>query len=244
MRNATPSICVVGGGFTGVAATIACLRRVNRPFRLILVEPSAALGGGVAFGGQDPLHLLNVRARDLSIYADRPSDFSSWAFRQLDQGENDDALHAGLAHAFLPRQLFGEYVRQQFYEMVARRKDVDLHHVSCVATACIADKGCFQVHLDRSDLYYGRCRDPRHSLWTPDSTHRSPRAVRQFGKRAAAESRLDSADRVWADHGRCTVGRAAGGVSWQGDRYLPARTIAPATRTQRCHPAGGWVTSL
>jgi uncharacterized NAD(P)/FAD-binding protein YdhS len=151
MRNATPSICVVGGGFTGVAATIACLRRVNRPFRLILVEPSAALGGGVAFGGQDPLHLLNVRARDLSIHADRPSDFLSWAFRQLDQGENDDALHAGLAHAFLPRQLFGEYVRQQFYEMVARRKDVDLHHVSCVATACIADKGCFQIHLDRAD---------------------------------------------------------------------------------------------
>jgi uncharacterized NAD(P)/FAD-binding protein YdhS len=92
MRNATPSICVVGGGFTGVAATIACLRRVNRPFRLILVEPSAALGGGVAFGGQDPLHLLNVRARDLSIHADRPSDFLSWAFRQLDQGERTMTL--------------------------------------------------------------------------------------------------------------------------------------------------------
>ena len=151
MRNATPSICVVGGGFTGVAATIACLRRVNRPFCLTLVEPSAALGRGVAFGGHDPLHLLNVRARDLSIHADRPSDFLNWAFRQLDQGENDDALHAGLAHAFLPRQLFGEYVRQQFYEMVERRKDVDLDHVSSVATGCIVDKGRFQIQLDRAD---------------------------------------------------------------------------------------------
>jgi len=151
MGNASPSICVVGGGFTGVAATIACLRRINRPFRLTLVEPSAALGRGVAFGSHDPLHLLNVRARDLSIHADRPSDFLKWAFRQLDQGENDDALHAGLAHAFLPRQLFGEYVRQQFYEMVERRKDVDLDHVSCVATACIADRNRFQIHLDQGD---------------------------------------------------------------------------------------------
>jgi uncharacterized NAD(P)/FAD-binding protein YdhS len=141
---------VVGGGFTGVVAAIACLRRLKKPFRLTLVEPSAALGQGVVFGGHHPLHLLNVRSRDLSIHPDRPGDFLNWVFRQIDQGENDDGLHAGLAHTFLPRQLFGEYVRQQFFEMVEHRRDVDFDHVTSVATACIADEGRFQVHLDRA----------------------------------------------------------------------------------------------
>jgi uncharacterized NAD(P)/FAD-binding protein YdhS len=150
MRNALPSICVIGGGFTGIASAIACLERVKEQFRLYVVEPSASLGRGVAFGGHHPLHLLNVRTRDLSIHACRPGDFLSWAFRQLDQGENDAGLHESLAHTFLPRQLFGEYVRQRFSEMVERRKDVELDVVRAVATACATDKGRFLIHFDRA----------------------------------------------------------------------------------------------
>src|SRR6187551_2007672 len=116
MRKAPLTVCVVGGGFTGAAAAIACLSRLDRPFRLIVVEPSASLGRGVAYGAHHPLHLLNVRTRDLSVRAGQPGDFLNWAFRQLDQGENHAGLHDGLAHTFLPRQLFGEYVRQRFFE--------------------------------------------------------------------------------------------------------------------------------
>jgi len=147
MRSAHRSICVVGGGFTGVAAAIACLERVGNPFRLFLVEPGASLGRGVAFGGHHPLHLLNVRTRDLSIRSGQPGDFLSWVFHQLDQGENDAGLHEGLAHTFLPRQLFGEYVRQRFFEAVERRKDVELDIVNGVATDCKADEDCFQIHV-------------------------------------------------------------------------------------------------
>jgi uncharacterized NAD(P)/FAD-binding protein YdhS len=148
MRDRQLNLCVVGGGFTGVAAAIACLRRLKEPFRLRLVEPSASLGRGVAFGAQHPLHFLNVRTRDLSIHADQPGDFLNWAFSQLDQGENNAGLHEGLAHTFLPRQLFGEYVRQRFFEMIERRKDVELDIVNGVATACVADRGRFQIDLD------------------------------------------------------------------------------------------------
>ena len=102
MRRAPLTVCVVGGGFTGVAAAIACLARIERPFRLVVVEPGLSLGRGVAYGAHHPLHLLNVRARDLSVRASQPGDFLNWAFRQLDQGENHEGLHEGLAHAFLP----------------------------------------------------------------------------------------------------------------------------------------------
>jgi uncharacterized NAD(P)/FAD-binding protein YdhS len=141
-------ICIVGGGFTGIAGAIACLARVERPFRLTVVEPAASLGRGVAFGAHHPLHLLNVRTRDLSVRAGQPGDFLNWAFRQLDQGENDAGLHQGLAHTFLPRQLFGEYVRERFFDATERRKDVELNVVRAKATACRPDAGGYRLALD------------------------------------------------------------------------------------------------
>jgi uncharacterized NAD(P)/FAD-binding protein YdhS len=151
MRKAPLTLCVVGGGFTGAAAAIACLARLDRPFRLVVVEPSASLGRGVAYGAHHPLHLLNVRTRDLSIRASQPGDFLNWAFRQLDQGENHAGLHDGLAHTFLPRQLFGEYVRQRFFEAAEARADVELKLVNAVATACVAEGARFRLHFDRAE---------------------------------------------------------------------------------------------
>ena len=151
MPNRGLDICIVGGGFTGVAAAIACLVRIEAPFRLTVIEPAAALGRGVAFGAHHPLHLLNVRTRDLSVRFGAPGDFLNWAFQQLDQGENHPGLHEGLAHTFLPRQLFGEYVRQRFFDTAERRKDVELKVVRAVATSCRTDRGRYHVALDRAE---------------------------------------------------------------------------------------------
>ena len=151
MRKAPLTLCVVGGGFTGAAAAIACLSRLDRPFRLVVVEPSASLGRGVAYGAHHPLHLLNVRTRDLSVRASQPGDFLNWAFRQLDQGENHAGLHDGLAHTFLPRQLFGEYVRERFFEAIEGRGDVEFNLVNAVATSCVKDGDRFTLRFDRGE---------------------------------------------------------------------------------------------
>jgi uncharacterized NAD(P)/FAD-binding protein YdhS len=151
MRQTPFTLCVVGGGFTGAAAAIACLARLDRPFRLVVVEPSASLGRGVAYGAHHPLHLLNVRTRDLSVRASQPGDFLNWAFRQLDQGENHAGLHDGLAHTFLPRQLFGEYVRERLYEAVEARGDVEFKLVNALATSCARDGSRFTLRFDRAE---------------------------------------------------------------------------------------------
>ncbi len=149
MRTAPLTVGVIGGGFTGAACAIACLGRFPQPFRLVIVEPSAVLGRGVAYGGHHPLHLLNVRTRDLSVHADRPGDFLNWAFRQLDQGENHDSLHEALAHTFLPRQLFGEYVRQRLFEAVEQRPDVEFSTKRAVARAIHEERGGYAIELER-----------------------------------------------------------------------------------------------
>ncbi|HZP10225.1 FAD/NAD(P)-binding protein [Methyloceanibacter sp.] len=149
MRAAPLTVGVIGGGFTGAASAIACLARFPQPFRLVIIEPSAVLGRGVAYGSHHPLHLLNVRTRDLSVRADRPGDFLNWAFRQLDQGENHDGLHEALAHTFLPRQLFGEYVRQRLFEMIEQRPDVEFSVKRAVARAIHTERGGYVIELER-----------------------------------------------------------------------------------------------
>jgi uncharacterized NAD(P)/FAD-binding protein YdhS len=74
----------------------------------------------------------------------------NWAFQQLDQGENDASLHESLAHTFLPRQLFGEYVRQRFSEAIEQRRDVELTIVKAIAIGCSKDSGRFRVAFDRA----------------------------------------------------------------------------------------------
>jgi uncharacterized NAD(P)/FAD-binding protein YdhS len=150
MRKAPFTLCIVGGGFTGAATAIALLARVTTPFRLVMIEQSPQLGRGVAYGSHHPLHLLNVRARDLSIRASQPGDFLNWAFRQLDQGENQVDLHDALAHTFLPRQLFGEYVRQRLYESVAQRDDVVFSVIYDTASSCAVNAGRYRVALERN----------------------------------------------------------------------------------------------
>jgi uncharacterized NAD(P)/FAD-binding protein YdhS len=151
MPEAPPTVCVVGGGFTGAAAAIACLSRIKAPFRLTMIEGTASLGRGVAYGSHHPLNLLNVRTRDLSIRRGQPGDFLNWAFRQLDQGENHAGLHEALAHTFLPRQLFGEYVRQRLFEAVELRPDVAFAVVTGTARALLAEGGRYRIELDRTE---------------------------------------------------------------------------------------------
>jgi uncharacterized NAD(P)/FAD-binding protein YdhS len=145
------TICVIGGGFTGIAAAIACLTEIKHPFRLVIVEAKTSLAQGVAFGSADPMHLLNVRTRDLSVRAGRPGDFLNWAFRQLDQGENNADLHDSLAHTFLPRQLFGEYVRQRFFEALQSSNDVAHSVIDKTATSCACEEGRLRVQFADGD---------------------------------------------------------------------------------------------
>jgi uncharacterized NAD(P)/FAD-binding protein YdhS len=145
------TVCVVGGGFTGAAAAIACLSHLKAPFRLVMIEGTTALGRGLAYGSHHPLNLLNVRTRDLSIRAGQPGDFLNWAFRQLDQGENQAGLHEALAHTFLPRQLFGEYVRQRLFESVERRPDVGFTVFTARARAVTPESGRYRIELDRAE---------------------------------------------------------------------------------------------
>jgi uncharacterized NAD(P)/FAD-binding protein YdhS/predicted metal-dependent enzyme (double-stranded beta helix superfamily) len=105
-----PTVVVVGGGFSGSMAAAQLLRQAAAAglrLRVVLVERQGAVGEGLAYATRDPAHLLNVPAGRMSAWPNRPDDFVNWACRR----------HQAVAPGeFLPRQWYGEYVRQTLIE--------------------------------------------------------------------------------------------------------------------------------
>jgi uncharacterized NAD(P)/FAD-binding protein YdhS len=83
------------------------LHRAERPLRVLLVERTGDFGPGVAYSTTDDEHLLNVPAERMSAFCEAPSHFRSWAHCRVGRVA---------PCAFLPRRLYGEYLREMLAE--------------------------------------------------------------------------------------------------------------------------------
>ncbi len=96
------TVAIIGGGFSGAILAAQLLRRSDDAVSVILIERSALLGRGVAYGTECERHLLNVRARNMSAYPEEPEHFFAWArLNHAAEVSLDD---------YLPRPLYGKYV--------------------------------------------------------------------------------------------------------------------------------------
>jgi uncharacterized NAD(P)/FAD-binding protein YdhS len=82
-------IAIVGAGCSGTIAALHLLDRL--PFRsLLLCERSPAFARGAAYASSSPVHLLNVRAANMSAYPDQPMHFVDWLQRTSGQVPDAD----------------------------------------------------------------------------------------------------------------------------------------------------------
>lgn len=141
----TPIVVVVGGGFSGTMAAAQTLRRAQEAglsVKVVLVERRGALGEGVAYSTREPVHLLNVPAGRMSAWPDCPDDFVRWASRRHGDVQPTD---------YLPRQWYGEYVRESLLKTAEDAGDsVELDVVfDEVRRVARHPAGGWMVHLAR-----------------------------------------------------------------------------------------------
>ena len=110
---ALKSFIIVGGGASGVLLAAQLLRSDDPALRVTLVEKSRAFGRGLAYSTTLDDHLLNVSARGMSAYPDRPDHFRDWLAQRA-------LLPAGDAPFFAPRRLYGEYLGEIVTGLAAR----------------------------------------------------------------------------------------------------------------------------
>jgi uncharacterized NAD(P)/FAD-binding protein YdhS len=117
------SIAIVGGGFSGTLLAINLMRYSRAHVLLIEREPDK-LGRGLAFGTDNPEHILNVRASNMSAFPDDADHFSRWL------GEKGRES----ANRFVPRRTYGRYLAEQLQEVRTGESDrLTLLHGQVVA---------------------------------------------------------------------------------------------------------------
>lgn len=105
-------VAIIGAGFSGTLQAINLIRHEGP--RATLIERAPVAGTGLAYGAAHPSHLLNVRAANMSAFPDDPGHLVRWL-------EARGVEHA--ATSFVPRRVYGEYLREMLEEALARYPD-------------------------------------------------------------------------------------------------------------------------
>jgi len=109
-------VAIVGGGAAGAIAAVHLLRepRERGALEIELIDRDGGFGAGVAYGTDDPLHLLNVPAVRMGALSGHPEHFHEWL---AERGE------PVAEEAFMPRGLYATYIRDLLAR--AEREAVD-----------------------------------------------------------------------------------------------------------------------
>src|SRR5690606_21534155 len=132
MKNVT----IIGGGACGVAVSIELFlqiatRGLSNEIKITLIEKEREVGYGLAFGTDQPGHILNTQADLMGIHAAEPSHFADWLKVHGGKKREDVKGSGATDNTYTTRKLYGDYVADQaeYYFQKARESGVQLEVV-------------------------------------------------------------------------------------------------------------------
>jgi uncharacterized NAD(P)/FAD-binding protein YdhS len=148
MNKTNPeTIAIIGGGFSGVMTGVNLARLSSRPLHLTLINQHRPTGRGAAYGTRRMEHLLNVAARNMSAFPDRPGHFLQGLRTRSDY---DPVPDIELRERFIPRMIYGDYLRglmQQHLQAPAESALVSATFVESEAVDIERNNGGAIIHL-------------------------------------------------------------------------------------------------
>ena len=188
-------ITIIGGGASGTLLAINLIKHIgSEPLTVNLIEKSGEVGRGIAYGTSKDFHLLNVPAAKMGAFPDAVEHFHQWL------GENGYDYAPG---GFVPRKIYGQYLRGLFRETIANKKDnVQVKSIKSKAvdilkrsdeTKVLLDNG-EEITTDKVVLAFGNFLPPNVRTQNDDYT-RSPRYF-QSPWRADIPEAIDRDERV------------------------------------------------
>lgn len=138
MTDSKATIAIIGGGFSGAAIAWHLARdaRAERA-RVVIVEPRAHLGQGLAYSPGEPAYRINVPASKMSLDAGDIEDFSRWLAATDAVADDPDATLAD-GRVFPRRSVFGAYVGDRLRPY---RESGRIEHLRAAALAVSAGEG-------------------------------------------------------------------------------------------------------
>jgi uncharacterized NAD(P)/FAD-binding protein YdhS len=160
-------IAIVGGGFSGTVLAARLLRQLRPgPAQVVLIEPRAELGRGLAYSSTSPLHVLNVPAARMSADPSDPLQFVAFAQRRDARVSPAD---------FLPRALYGEYLQELLTQAIRAAAPLvrfERRRARVEALHNLQDDGPFALELSSGERLIASevvlaCGDPPRSHSAP-----------------------------------------------------------------------------
>lgn len=106
-------ITIIGGGAAGTLLAINLIKNAgDAPLEINLIEKGERFGRGVAYSATADYHLLNVPAAKMGAFPDDVEHFHRWLTAKNYTFAPSD---------FVPRRLYGEYLRELFDETAAQK---------------------------------------------------------------------------------------------------------------------------
>ena len=137
-------IAVIGAGFTGTMTALHLLARVPDR-RVLLCERAGRFARGAAYSTPDPVHLLNVRAANMSAFPDRPTHFAEWVAAQ----GPSESVHETPVGTFVTRDLFGRYLASLVSDALGCQDGAErLRIVPEAVTDLAPEEGGYTLALD------------------------------------------------------------------------------------------------
>lgn len=116
MAEDTRPIAVIGAGFSGTILARHLLDRTGDR-QVLLCERGPTFARGTAYATHDPVHLLNVRAENMSAFSREPDHFAAW-LRDLPAAAPGH-VHETQVGTFVSRALYAHYLSHLVQEVLA-----------------------------------------------------------------------------------------------------------------------------
>lgn len=125
------NITIIGGGACGTAVFIELVLQmaasaIARDVKLRIIEKEKALGYGLAFGTDQPGHLLNTQAELMGIHVHEPEHFSEWLKDMGGSNRDDVKGPQDTANTYTTRSLYGKYVAGQVKHYMAKAAEIGI----------------------------------------------------------------------------------------------------------------------
>ena len=146
------NITIIGGGACGTAVFIELVLQIaasdlTKETKLTIVEKQKDLGYGLAFGTNQPGHLLNTQAELMGIHVHEPEHFSGWLKQNGGAKRKDVKGTEETDHSYTTRSLYGDYVAGQAARYIEKAKDIGilLDTVHAEAVDIQRESNCYEV---------------------------------------------------------------------------------------------------
>ncbi|RUM12913.1 FAD/NAD(P)-binding protein [Rhizobium fabae] len=144
-----PVVAIIGGGVSGAGVAYHLASANCREHPVIMVfEPRAELGRGLAYDTADPAHRINVPAAKMSLQPDDVGEFQAW-IEARDAVADDPEANRSDGMLFPRRRLFGDYVASLLKPLL---EDGTVRHCRATVTGVERHAGRWSILDDKGGV--------------------------------------------------------------------------------------------